>query len=187
MAAIRSTGNKDTELRFLAMMRRNGITGWRRHAKLPGRPDFLFRQARVAVFIDGCFWHGCARCYRAPNSNAHYWGPKIERNRARDKKTTRVLREAGWRVLRFWECSLQRESAVVRRVADALSRSGTEHAGSSLSSALDPLKGRSTIQSPSRTRATQSRPTRLAKRPRVRPLASPQDKRPPVRRTRLAR
>jgi len=59
MAAIRSRGNKDTEMKLAAITRTHGITGWRRHLPLPGRPDFAFRKERVAVFVDGCFWHGC--------------------------------------------------------------------------------------------------------------------------------
>ena len=59
MAAIRSRGNKDTELKLASILRASGITGWRRHQPLPGHPDFIFRHARLAVFVDGCFWHGC--------------------------------------------------------------------------------------------------------------------------------
>jgi DNA mismatch endonuclease (patch repair protein) len=59
MAAIRSTGNRANELRLAAIFRAHGITGWRRHQALPGKPDFVFRRERLAVFVDGCFWHGC--------------------------------------------------------------------------------------------------------------------------------
>ncbi|GEK17368.1 very short patch repair endonuclease [Cellulomonas persica] len=65
--------------------------------------DMVFPRARVAVFVDGCYWHGCPVHFKAPASHTEYWGPKIERNRARDAETTRVLRDAGWTVLRFWE------------------------------------------------------------------------------------
>ena len=81
MAAIRSGGNKDTELKLAAILRAAGITGWRRHQPLPGRPDFVFRRARLAVFVDGCFWHGCRAHCRMPKSRTEYWQPKIVRNR----------------------------------------------------------------------------------------------------------
>lgn len=68
MAAVRSTGNRTTELRLASILRANGITGWRRHQPLPGKPDFVFRRERLAVFADGCFWHGCPRHLRMPFS-----------------------------------------------------------------------------------------------------------------------
>src|SRR5437870_2457167 len=102
MAAIRSRGNKTTEVRFAALLRAARLSGWRRHAHLPGRPDFVFRARRVAVFIDGCFWHGCPRCYRMPEDNRPYWKAKVLHNRRRDQRNTRRLRAGGWRVLRIW-------------------------------------------------------------------------------------
>ena len=75
-------------------------------APLPGlrrRADLVFPTARVAVFVDGCFWHGCPLHYRVPGTNAGYWEPQIARNVERDAETTIALVEAGWRVLRYWE------------------------------------------------------------------------------------
>ncbi len=65
--------------------------------------DLLFRPARVAVFVDGCFWHGCPEHYTRPKANDGYWSGKVARNRERDEETTRILTERGWSVLRFWE------------------------------------------------------------------------------------
>lgn len=65
--------------------------------------DIVFRPAKVAVFVDGCFWHGCPEHYRAPESNVEYWWPKIARNVERDGETTAALEATGWLVLRFWE------------------------------------------------------------------------------------
>lgn len=65
--------------------------------------DIVFRPARVAVFVDGCFWHGCPEHYRPPSSNVEYWAPKILRNQERDLETTTALEAAGWTVLRYWE------------------------------------------------------------------------------------
>ena len=121
MAAIRSRGNKDTELKLVAILRAHGITGWRRHLPLPGRPDFVFRRARVAVFVDGCFWHGCPQHGRSPGSNAAYWLPKLARNRARDRLNTRELRRRGWRVIRLWEHSLRAPARVAAQIQRALS------------------------------------------------------------------
>ena len=67
------------------------------------RVDIVFTRARVAVFIDGCFWHGCPTHFVEPKNNADYWRPKIQRNRERDLESTARLESAGWTVLRFWE------------------------------------------------------------------------------------
>lgn len=109
---------------MMALLRAHGLTGWRRHQPLPGRPDFVFRAERVAIFVDGCFWHGCPRHYKAPGTRREFWRQKVETNRARDVRVTRALSRAGWRVLRVWECDLSRKSAprVVRRIARALGR-----------------------------------------------------------------
>lgn len=123
MAAIRSRGNKDTELRLAAILRAAGITGWRRHQAVPGHPDFIFRRERLAVFVDGCFWHGCRWHCRMPQSRTHYWGPKIAANSARDRATNRNLRLRGWRVLRIWEHSLKQPAQVCVRLNAALASS----------------------------------------------------------------
>ncbi|HEX7653204.1 MAG TPA: very short patch repair endonuclease [Verrucomicrobiae bacterium] len=116
MAAIRSRGNKETELRLLRIMRLHGITGWRRHQKLTGRPDFIFQQSKVAIFVDGCFWHGCPRCYRRPKTNRKFWDTKVTRNRARDKSVNKALRQKGWTVIRFWDHELKFEQRIINRI-----------------------------------------------------------------------
>jgi len=117
MAAIQSTGNRATELRLAAILRAHGITGWRRHQPLPGKPDFVFRRERLAVFVDGCFWHGCRWHCRMPKSRQTYWKPKIARNKTRDKVIRGMLQRAGWRVHRIWEHSLDEPSSVTARLA----------------------------------------------------------------------
>jgi DNA mismatch endonuclease (patch repair protein) len=99
-----------------SVLRRTGISGWRRHVPLPGTPDFVWREQRVAVFVDGCFWHGCPRCYRSPRHNPSFWRAKIEGNRNRDKKVARRLRAKGWRVLRIWECQIAEDKSVMKIV-----------------------------------------------------------------------
>src|SRR5436190_2173126 len=112
MAAVRSRGNKATEMRLAEIFRKHGIKGWRRHLLLPGNPDFVFRKGRLAVFVDGCFWHGCRWHCRMPQDNRPYWKRKISSNVARDRLTTRALRRIGWRVIRVWQHSLKAPESV---------------------------------------------------------------------------
>jgi len=120
MAAIRSRGNQDTELKLISIFRLFGIKGWRRNFPLIGRPDFVFRKERIAVFVDGCFWHGCPVHGRKPGSNQEYWGPKLLRNRARDRRVTRELKKLGWKVIRIWEHDLKNAPKVAGRCKRAL-------------------------------------------------------------------
>jgi DNA mismatch endonuclease (patch repair protein) len=84
-------------------------------------PDLVFARARVAVFVDGCFWHGCPEHYTAPKHNALFWRTKIEQNRHRDLRGTTALKRDGWRVLRFWSCEIGVDvSRVVRLVRGAV-------------------------------------------------------------------
>lgn len=106
MAKIRGWGNASTELRLVAVFRALGITGWRRKLSLPGKPDFVFPARKLAVFVDGCFWHGCPLHATQPKQNSEFWRTKIARNQARDLLVTRQLRARGWRVLRLWEHEL---------------------------------------------------------------------------------
>lgn len=68
-----------------------------------GKPDFADKKNKIAVFIDGCFWHGCKKHYRAPKQNGKYWREKIRRNIERDKEVSRGLKKQGWKVVRIWE------------------------------------------------------------------------------------
>jgi len=106
MARVRSRGNQTTELALVKIFRRHGITGWRRKHAAFGRPDFVFLKGRVAVFVDGCFWHACPRHGTSPRGNREFWRRKLFRNRTRDLLVTRTLRRQGWRVLRLWEHEL---------------------------------------------------------------------------------
>jgi DNA mismatch endonuclease (patch repair protein) len=118
MSRIRGAGNKDTELRLIQIFRANGITGWRRGSKLPGKPDFVFPKLKTAVFVDGCFWHGCPKHATQPKTRASFWLAKITGNKARDRKVNRLLRAKGWKVVRVWEHELRRrdEAKLVRRL-----------------------------------------------------------------------
>jgi DNA mismatch endonuclease (patch repair protein) len=124
MGAVRSAGNVRTELRFIRFAREFGFVGWRRHQNLAGKPDFIFRREKLALFVDGCFWHGCPRCYRRPSINRKYWDHKVSRNRVRDREVNRVLRRTGWSVVRIWECQLRRHAwpLIARRVRRQLGK-----------------------------------------------------------------
>jgi len=114
MAQVKSAGNKSTETRMVAVLRKNGITGWRRSYPLPGKPDFTFPGLKVVVFVDGCFWHGHPTKCRLPKTNRAYWKKKIERNVARDRLVTRILKQRGWRVIRVWEDVIETASTQTR-------------------------------------------------------------------------
>ena len=132
MAKVRSKGNKNTELRLMAVFRRHGLTGWRRHRPVFGHPDFIFPAEKIAVFVDGCFWHGCPKHYRAPSQNGEFWAGKLLRNRTRDRLVTRTLTKKGWKVIRIWEHALKGDGHIVAgRVAKALAsrREGSAASG----------------------------------------------------------
>lgn len=117
MGRIQSRGNRTTELRFVRILRKYRVKGWRRGSRLFGRPDFVFGRAKVAVFIDGDFWHGNPRKYRIPKSNQTYWKAKIRGNRKRDRLVTRTLEAQGWRVVRVWESDLRDDEAIVAKIS----------------------------------------------------------------------
>ena len=122
MSRIRGKGNKSTEIKLLNLFRVYGVTGWRRHQAITGKPDFVFRKERLAVFVDGCFWHGCPTCYIKPKQNAEFWENKIGGNIRRDRKVSRQLRAVGWSVCRVWECKLKKPDVVMRRIQRMLGR-----------------------------------------------------------------
>lgn len=95
--------NTKTEIMFRKLLWANGIRGYRLHAKLPGRPDLYFPRKKVAVFVDGCFWHKCPKCFVRPKSNRKFWDSKIAKNVYRDRRNTNELKASGIRVLRFWQ------------------------------------------------------------------------------------
>lgn|SRR6266850_464001 len=118
MRAIRSSQNRTTERRLVSLLLKQRNVGWKIHPKgLPGKPDFVIPSKHVAIFVDGCFWHGCPRCGHLPKSNRAYWRAKIARNKKRDRKSTRELRALGFRVVRIWECQLaKRPARCLRRI-----------------------------------------------------------------------
>ncbi len=121
MSRIRSRGNSSTEQALISVMRRAGIRGWRRKSNLRGKPDFVFRRFHTVVFVDGCYWHGCRKCALGSKSNNEYWLPKIAGNAQRDRRNTRELRDAGWKVIRIWEHDLKTNPmGCVRKIMSAI-------------------------------------------------------------------
>lgn len=113
MSRVRSKGNKSTELRVIKLFEDKGITGWRRHYNVKGHPDFVFLKERVAVFVDGCFWHGheCRNIH--PKDNEEYWNKKRQRNIQHDLEITEYFQKRGWTVVRIWECELKKKNETV--------------------------------------------------------------------------
>ena len=111
MSRIRGRGNRDTELALIRLFRREHISGWRRSHPLFGKPDFVLPKLKLAVFVDGCFWHSCPKHATFPKGNAAFWKKKLASNRMRDRKVTRLLRRQGWHVLRIWEHELTKNNS----------------------------------------------------------------------------
>lgn len=125
MAAVRSKGNRSTEQILRMALVRSGVSGWRANCRtIVGSPDISFLQEKVAVFIDGCFWHGCPWCYRRPKSHRAYWDAKVRMNMRRDQNVNRDLRAAGWAIMRFWEHELKRN---VSGCIDKIQRKRVRH------------------------------------------------------------
>jgi DNA mismatch endonuclease, patch repair protein len=117
--------NTSCELALRSELHRRGLR-YSLRKKLPGSPDVIFVAARVAVFVDGCFWHGCPDHCRRPSTNTAYWNRKINRNMARDESVNQELHALGWRVVRLWghavhaspaRCGARIEGIVRRRMS----------------------------------------------------------------------
>lgn len=120
MSRIKSKGNVKTEQRLASLLRTAKVSGWRRQYPIPGTPDFVFPKSRLAVFVDGCFWHGCPRCQKGSKTNSEFWSAKFSANRRRDLRINQQLRSKGWSVIRVWEHELKRGERVVQRIAGRL-------------------------------------------------------------------
>ena len=112
MGNVKARGNKSTELKLIKLFKENGLTGWKRSYPVKGKPDFVFLPQRVAIFVDGCFWHGCEDHCRVPSNNQSYWIAKINRNKERDIATTAAFQKRNWKVIRIWEHELTRKNFI---------------------------------------------------------------------------
>lgn len=107
MSRIRSRGTKSTETVFRMVLVRLGIKGWMLHPQgLSAKPDVYFPQLKLAIFVDGCFWHCCPRCGHTPKTNQSFWALKLRLTKQRDRKDAMKLRRRGVQVLRIWEHEL---------------------------------------------------------------------------------
>lgn len=125
MSCIRSEKNRSTEWRLRAILVNAGIRGWHMHPiSIKGKPDFVFEKQKLAIFVDGCFWHGCKICYRRPKSRQKYWDLKLVLNRKRDHKVNRILKQDGYHILRFWEHDIEEHpKKLVKKILDYLNKS----------------------------------------------------------------
>lgn len=109
--AMSANRGKDTapELTLRRELRRQGVRGYRVHrSEIPGRPDISFGPAKLAIFVNGCFWHHCPHCRpRLPKTHTEFWTAKFAANRRRDAEKEILLRKTGWEVLTLWECELR--------------------------------------------------------------------------------
>ena len=110
MKKVRSKNNKSTELKLIQIFKENNIHGWRRNYKVKGPPDFVFLNKKIAIFVDGCFWHGHDCRNTKPKDNQEYWDKKRERNMKHDKEITEYFENRGWTVIRIWECELKKDN-----------------------------------------------------------------------------
>jgi DNA mismatch endonuclease Vsr len=117
MKSVRSNKNKSTELKLIEIFKTNNIIGWRRNYPVKGHPDFAFVSAKIAIFVDGCFWHGHDCRNTQPKDNADYWSKKRNRNKKHDEDITRLFQKRGWRVIRIWECELK-SSGIPNKLSD---------------------------------------------------------------------
>jgi len=107
MSHVRSKGNLATEEKLTKLFRENGIKGWRRNYRLFGSPDFVFPKERIAVFVDGEFWHGHPTRAKIPGTNRDFWVKKIAKNKQRDCLVNQTLEEKNWIVVRIWQHELK--------------------------------------------------------------------------------
>ncbi|MDT5060627.1 MAG: mismatch endonuclease, patch repair protein [Acidobacteriota bacterium] len=116
MSAVRSKGTR-LEEKLVGILNGAGLTRHTRYLRgLPGTPDIAFEDAKVAVFLDSCFWHGCPKHLRMPSTNTEYWQSKIEKNIKRDHRQRAALRRLGWRAIGIWEHDLHNPQKVLGKV-----------------------------------------------------------------------
>ena len=122
---MRANKGKDTgpEQTVRMLLREMGHPGYRLNwKKAPGRPDIAYPGHKIAIFVNGCFWHRCPHCnLPLPKSHTEFWKEKFDRNVARDEEKTRALEALGWTVITIWECELKDPEAVKRRLSSLLS------------------------------------------------------------------
>ncbi|GBE41271.1 very short patch repair protein [bacterium BMS3Bbin09] len=125
MSAIRGKNNRTTEVKLRMAMIRNGVAGFKMHVnEVTGTPDFYFKKERLALFVDGCYWHGCPKCGHIPKKRLEFWAAKIKRTKLRDKKKRSELRKQGISVLHIWEHELKNKQSIATVLTKIKKRCG---------------------------------------------------------------
>lgn len=127
MGAVKGKGTK-LEKRLFVLLAGMRLRGWKQNVEnLAGKPDVVFANERLIIFVDGCFWHGCPVCRRTlPETNRAYWERKIRRNMELSKTYTEQLESDNWTVLRIWEHEIVDAPAIRTRIAKALAGKGAD-------------------------------------------------------------
>ena len=121
MSAIKSKDTK-IERKLRSILWQIGYR-YRIHYKIIGKPDIVFPKQKIAIFCDGCFWHGCPKCYKPPKSNQKYWDTKIQKNQTRASYVNDKLKNEGWIVLRFWAHEINENlESVLKEIEENLKR-----------------------------------------------------------------
>ena len=115
MSQIKSKDTKP-EVALKKAIVKSGINPSFNNNKITGKPDIVFIRKKIAIFIDGCFWHKCPTCFRLPKTNRKFWRKKINSNVKRDRKINRTLKKQGWKILRIWEHEIKKISEINRKV-----------------------------------------------------------------------
>ena len=117
---------KDTgpEVKLRKLLFANGFRGYRIHYNLPGKPDIVFVKKKIAIFVDGCFWHKCPVCFQEPATRKEFWMKKIQSNVKRDEKVNELLKNDEWNVIRFWEHDVRKKpDEIVKKISEILEKS----------------------------------------------------------------
>jgi len=120
MSRIRAK-NTDPEVKLRKLLFAEGFRGYRIHYNLPGKPDIVFKKKKIAIFVDGCFWHKCPVCFQEPETRKEFWMKKIQSNVDRAAKVNEQLRAEGWTVIRIWEHEIRKEpEKAVKKIIEVL-------------------------------------------------------------------
>jgi DNA mismatch endonuclease (patch repair protein) len=116
--------NTGPEVNLRKLLFAKGVRGYRIHYKLSGKPDIVFTRKKIAIFIDGCFWHKCPVCFKEPETRKEFWMKKINSNVERDNNFNNKLQNEGWTVIRFWEHDVRKQpEKIVSEILELINKS----------------------------------------------------------------
>ena len=115
------------EIKLRKELHRHGLKGYRTRSNLYGKPDIIFTKYKLAIFVDGCFWHKCPVCFKRPSTRTDFWDKKIEKNTLRDKEVNKKLASDGWKILRFWEHEINKNinNVIKKIIKERIPKTGT--------------------------------------------------------------